>query len=207
MTHSPSILVVEDDISTRTILTTLLEDEGYHVAAFQDAAGAVNHIVTDSTIDVVVSDLRLPDGSGLQILWTLNKVYPRADFILITGYAALDNAIEALNQGAFPYHVKPLDIDALKGSVRNALRQQRLAKELEEKNVELELASAAKTLILSTVSHELKTPLTSVVGYTCRLLYSESVGPLNERQRSYIEIIRDDSLRLMALIEDLLDIS
>ena len=172
MTYSANILVVEDDNSTRIILTTLLEDEGYHVNAYPTAEGALNHIITESPVDVVISDLRLPDSSGLQILWALKKINPDVALILITGHASLETSIEAVNEGAFAYHVKPLDIDALKSSVRNALRQMRLSienrsllaklrasnLELEEKNVELEKASQAKTQILSTVSHELNNP-------------------------------------------------
>jgi len=79
---------------------------------------------------------------------------------------------------------------------------------IEEKNRELEQESLAKTQILSTASHELKTPLTSILGYVNRvLLEQERVGPLNERQQRYLEIVRKNSLRLNVLINDLLDTS
>ena len=80
--------------------------------------------------------------------------------------------------------------------------------ELEGKNQELEQASLAKTQILSTVSHELKTPLTSIIGYADRLLLEqEKVGPLNDRQQRYLETVQDNSRRLKVLIDDLLDVS
>ena len=222
MARSGDILVVEDDNSTRIILATLLEDEGYRVKSCPTAEEGLNHIISEGPIDIVITDLKLPDGSGLQVLWALKKINADAAIILITGHASVETAIKAVNEGAFAYHVKPLDIDALKSSVRNALRQQRLSVEnqkllqrlqrtnekLESKNRELEEASLAKTQILSTVSHELKTPLTSIACYTDRvLLEREAVGPLNERQQRYLETVRENTYRLKALIGDLLDIS
>ena len=125
MTESANILVVEDDPGARITLTGLLEAEGYCVVAHETAAESLNYIIHSAT-DIVVSDLNLPDGNGLQILWALKNISPESAFILVTGHATLETAIEAVNQGAFAYHVKPLDIDGLKASVRNALRQQRL---------------------------------------------------------------------------------
>ena len=122
MTGPPNILVVEDDLGSRITLTTLLETEGYHVNACETAKDSLNHLINQPT-DIVVSDLNLPDGSGLQILWALKKINPEPAFIMVTGHASLETAIAAVNQGAFAYHVKPLDIDCFKASMRNALRQ------------------------------------------------------------------------------------
>ena len=77
-----------------------------------------------------------------------------------------------------------------------------------ENNLELEQVSRAKTQILATVTHELKTPLTSVVGYVDRLLFDQDkIGPLNEKQERYLSRVQTNSRRLQALIDDLLDIS
>jgi signal transduction histidine kinase len=80
--------------------------------------------------------------------------------------------------------------------------------ELEQKNRELEAASLAKTQILSTATHELKTPLTSIVGYLDRiLLRQDRVGRLNEKQQRYLETVQRNAHRLKALVDDLLDVS
>ena len=222
MNDTTNILVVDDDKNTRVVLTALLEEQGYLVKACETREEALNHIMAEEPLEVVISDLKLPDGNGLQILWPLKKINPDAAFILITGYVSLETAIQAVNEGAFAYQVKPLDIDALINSTSNALNQRRLAvenrtlldrvlqfnQELEDKNRELERASLAKTQILWTVSHELKTPLTGIIGYTDRLLLErERVGALNERQERYLETVQQNSQRLKALIEDLLEIS
>ena len=218
---SANILIVEDERGSRITLTALLEAEGFQVIACETAQEALGVLTAGDSVDLVVSDLKLRDGSGLQILWALKKIKPDAAFILMTGHATVETAIEAVNEGAYAYHLKPLDIDALNHNIRNALHQRGLSienrellqklqltnAELEENNRELEQASLAKTQILATVTHELKTPLTSIVGYIDRMLEQDRVGILNERQERYLERAQRNSWRLKALIDDLLDIS
>ena len=159
--QSANILLVDDEIGTLDTLTGILEDEGNRVVGCQYGLEALNHLMAnpvDSPIDLVISDLRLPDIDGLEILKVQKELNPDADFILITAYPSVETAIRAVNQGVFAYHVKPLDINALKTSVRNAIKQRRLLienrnlvakvqqsnKELEAKNRELEQASLTK---------------------------------------------------------------
>ena len=215
MNESANILVVDDDKNTLVVLTALLDEQGYKVRTCQNAEEALNHIVAEEPVEVVIADLRLPDGNGLKILWCLKTIKPDVAFIVITGYASVDTAVEAVNEGAFAYHIKPLDIDALNNSIRNALKQQRLSIEnrdllqrLQQTNEELEQASLAKTQILSTVTHELKTPLTSILSRVDRmLLQREKVGPLNERQHKYLETVQQNTRQLKALIDVVLDVS
>ena len=223
--HIPNILIVEDDIGTRTTLAVILEQEGHRVVTCQTGEEALERISDrgkTAEIDIVVSDLRLPDISGMDILRALKDRRPDAAFILMSGHATLETAVDAVNQGAFSYLVKPLDIDSLISTIRNAINQQRLVsenkellkmlqrsnEELEKKNRDLEEAGLAKMRILSAASHELKTPLTSIVGYVDRiLLQRESVGELNDRQERYLQTVKKNSYRLKALVDDLLDIS
>ena len=121
MTSAANILVVEDEKGMRETLLGILEEEGYRVKGCESAQEALKHLVSDDTVQVVISDLRLPDGSGLQILWTLKKINPGVAFILITGHASLETAMEAINEGAFAYLVKPVDMDELHSTIRKAL--------------------------------------------------------------------------------------
>ena len=68
-----NILIVEDERGSRVTLTSLLESEGYQVIACETAQEALGFLTAGESVDLVVSDLRLPDGSGLQILWALKK--------------------------------------------------------------------------------------------------------------------------------------
>ena len=119
MNDSTTILVVEDDLGSLVTLTALLEAEDYVVEGCSTAEEALRYIATNAPMDLVVADLKLPDGSGLHIHWALKKLNPDAALILTTGYASVETAIEAANGGVFAYHVKPLDLDALLTSIRN----------------------------------------------------------------------------------------
>ena len=150
--------------------------------------------------------------------------------IMITGDTEVSLLTKALSSGAVDYITKPPDfnemlarvgsaiqskweIDRRKSPYFNDLQEKSWNLELalnepENKNRELEQASLAKTQILSTATHELKTPLTSIVGYVDRLLLrQDTVGPLNERQQRYMETVRNNAHRLKTLVDDLLDIS
>ena len=110
-------MLVEDEKGSRVTLTVCLEDEGYKVRACETAKEAIDLIVSKTPAEVVISDLKLPDGSGLQVLWALKKINPDVAFILITGHASLDNAIEAVNEGAFAYHCTSSKQVGQKGSL------------------------------------------------------------------------------------------
>jgi len=113
-------------------LSAILEDMGYQVISCGNGNDAIQYLSTEqeqSPIDLVISDLKLADMSGLRIMTHLKQVNPDAAFILITGNATTETAIDAVNQGAFAYHTKPLDIDALTTSINNALRQKSLLSE------------------------------------------------------------------------------
>lgn len=132
MSYLAKILVTDDEKGMLFTLSGILEDQGYQVVSCQNGTEAIQYLSADqeqSSVDLVISDLQLTDMSGLGILTHLKHVNPDAGFILITANASLETAIDAVNQGAFAYHIKPLDIDALTTSINNALRQKSLLTE------------------------------------------------------------------------------
>ena len=116
MNDSANILIAEDEMGMLTTLSAVLEDEGHFVVGCHNGAEAMAYLAThaeDRPVDIVISDLKLTDMSGLNVLSYLKEINSGAALILITGNATLETSIAALNQGVFAYHVKPLDIDAL----------------------------------------------------------------------------------------------
>ena len=122
------ILVVDDEPRQRDILQMILESEGYLTTAAGNGRQALE-AATEEACDVVLTDLKMPDMSGIQLLDALLKSQPNACVVLMTAHGSIDSAVEAMRRGAFDYLTKPLDKDALLLSLRRALERSRLVRE------------------------------------------------------------------------------
>lgn len=122
------ILVIDDDDSGRNGLSMLLRSAGYEVTSAATGMSALD-LIDREQFQVIVSDLFLPDKSGLDILQNVNKVSPSTDFIVVTGHASAQTAVRAMKEGAFDYITKPIDFDELKIVVSKALEKQKLLTE------------------------------------------------------------------------------
>ena len=108
-----SILVVDDEQTIRDTLRRCLEVEGYRVATAASGEEAVARL-RDRPYDVVIADIILPGMSGLDLLATVRSLAPAPAVVLITAYATVDSAVEALRNGAADYVRKPFKLDDLK---------------------------------------------------------------------------------------------
>jgi DNA-binding NtrC family response regulator len=128
MDDAIKILVIDDDDTGRHALTMLLQSEGYDVTSAATGMSALD-LIDREQYQVIVSDLFLPDKSGLDILQNVHKVSPSTDFIVVTGHASAQTAVRAMKEGAFDYITKPIDFDELKIVVSKALEKQKLLSE------------------------------------------------------------------------------
>ncbi len=220
MTQEPAeILIVEDEAGMRKTLSGILEDAGHSVTDSETGSEALKRI-RENPYDIVITDIRLPDVSGLEILEVAREVNPEAAVIMITGYASLETAVDAINEGAYAYFVKPVNIDEVKTTINNALKQQRLLLEnrrlvedlqlsnrrLAEANEELMKLSQLKSEFLANMSHELRTPLNAILGFS-ELLLDRVPGEINEQQEQCLRDILVSGHHLLQLINDVLDLS
>ncbi|HDS03563.1 MAG TPA: sigma-54-dependent Fis family transcriptional regulator [Firmicutes bacterium] len=123
-----SILVLDDEQSMREMLQLMLEEEGYHVTTVPGIAEAEEEI-KKNVYDLIISDLRLEDGNGIDFLDTVKTISPLSSVIIITAYATLESALRAIRLGAYDYVLKPFKIDILRNSVRNAFQRKTLMEE------------------------------------------------------------------------------
>ncbi len=128
MNDAIKMLVVDDDDSGREALTMLLRSAGYEVASAATGESALD-LIDREQYQVIVSDLFLPDISGLDILQNVQKVSPATEVIVVTGHASAQSAVRAMKEGAFDYITKPIDFDELKIVVLKALEKQKLLSE------------------------------------------------------------------------------
>ena len=115
------ILLIEDDVAFCKMLETFLSKKGYElISAF--AAGEAYKILANHAVDLVITDVRLPDDDGLSILKHIKEDYNNIPVILMTGYAEVNKAVEAMKEGAFDYISKPVRPDELLKIVDKALQ-------------------------------------------------------------------------------------
>jgi signal transduction histidine kinase len=222
------LLVVDDEESLRITTAAIFENEGYVVDTAASGDEAID-LMNKSDYDLVLTDLHMEGGDGLSVLNQIRRHAPLTISVVLTGFASVESAIAALQEGAYDYLVKPCDIESMKHTIRRGVEHRRLmlaeqkarldlqqlnldlerrieerTAELKRLNVELADANRAKDVFLATLSHELRTPLTPVVGWI-KLLRS---GTLDEKSVAQaLDAIERNAWLQSRLIDDLLDTS
>jgi signal transduction histidine kinase len=220
MPTSPRILVTDDEQATLTTLSANLEEMGYRVATASNGREALG-LIRKRGFNIVIADIKLPDISGLEILETAKELNPETAVIMITGHASLETAVDAINEGAYAYILKPVSMSELETTLNNALREQRLLSEnrelveslqqsnknLEEANRALEQVSQAKSDFTARMSHELRTPLNSIIGFS-EVLLSQKMSPADRAtHQEFLGYIHISAEHLLHLIDSILDLS
>ena len=125
-----TILVVDDEQTQRVILAEVLRDEGYLVVEAADGETALQR-VRDGGVDLILTDVRMPGISGDELLVKVREERPHLPVLLITAHDTVEQAVAAMQAGAFSYIAKPINLDGLLAQVQRALEHRRLAEELE----------------------------------------------------------------------------
>ncbi len=123
------ILVVDDDQSSRDLLVRILTGAGHRVTALTDGREAVAALDAGDAPDLVVSDIRMAEMDGLQVIDAFRDRAPDTPVILVTAFGNIDGAVEAIRRGAADYLSKPYDVDAIQIVVARALQHRELAME------------------------------------------------------------------------------
>jgi DNA-binding NtrC family response regulator len=139
-------LVIDDEISILRSLEMLLSKEGHQVTTANRGDIGLS-LATEGSFDVVFTDLRLPDMSGLDIISQVKKKAPSTQIILITGFASIETAVEAIKLGAYDYLTKPLSTDKVRITVKRALEKAALTEEVAHLRQELSQCFGFENLI------------------------------------------------------------
>ncbi len=130
MSNKEKILIVEDEQSMNEVLRILLESEGFEVTSAFDGAEGIECLKKD-IYDLVITDLRMPEVDGFQVLKTAKELSPDTVVIMITAYGTNERVIEAMKAGAYDFIHKPFQVDEIRIVINKALEKRRLKKELE----------------------------------------------------------------------------
>ena len=128
MESESRVLVVDDDQFALRSMAKVLRGESYEVVTAASGSEAIELLKQDA-FDLVVADLKMPEVDGLEVLRQTREIAPQAVVLILTGYASLGSAIEALREGAYDYLVKPCSDDELKLRIERGLERVWLAEE------------------------------------------------------------------------------
>jgi two-component system, NtrC family, response regulator PilR len=117
---TPRILVVEDDAEMRDLLSDELSEDGYEVTQAENGEEAAEKL-SHAVFDVIITDIRMPKVSGMELLTSVTKTHSKTPVIMITAFGNPDTINDASEKGAFDYLGKPFKIQDLKNTVKRAL--------------------------------------------------------------------------------------
>jgi DNA-binding NtrC family response regulator len=125
---SAHLLIVDDDPITLDLLKEVLSKEGYDVVTALSGEEAIGR-GSDRVFDIVITDVRMGETNGMEVLRSFKKLAPETTVIVITAFGSIETAIEAIREGAFDYISKPFKLEEIKFTLRRALEQRRLLQE------------------------------------------------------------------------------
>ncbi len=201
------LLIVDDNSNNRAAISYWLDEENYEILHAVDGVSALK-IVEAFIPDIILLDYNLPGMDGIEVCQKIrsNKTLPFIPIIMMSSYAPEAN-IMALEQGADEFIAMPIMPTEIKSRIRAMLRLKRAVSDsiqLSKENKKLQELDKIKSNFLSKASHELKTPLQAILGYT-DILKEGLQGELNFPQKLMIKQIREGGEQLLGLVSQLLD--
>jgi signal transduction histidine kinase len=209
MESKGNILVIDDEVGIREGCRRVLEQAGFIVDTAASFKVGLEKIQS-AGFDMVLLDIMMPDGRGIDLLRPIHEKDPDTVCVIITGYASVELAVEAIKQGAYDFISKPFTADLLQLTVTQGLEKRRLtleakrlqsieqeAAELARVNEEMERLNAFKSAFMVMVAHELRSPVSGAQS----LVRTLSAGLAGELSKKQFEILSRVEMRLDSLLE------
>jgi len=198
----PLVVIIDDEESIRDSCSQILLKGRYRVETAADGAAGLQK-VRELRPDAVIVDLKMPGIGGLEVLDAVRLIDPRIMAIVITGYATVDSAVDAMKKGAYDFLPKPFTPEELRIILSRALGHRRLALEAEALRRE---KRQLEDNVITMVSHQLRSPLVAIQQYF-EVLLADIEGPLNDKPKEMIRRARERLDGLLQLINDWLDLA
>ena len=198
----PVVLVIDDEESMRDSCSLILAKDGFQPETAENGIIGFEK-VQDVNPDIVLIDLKMPGISGFEVLDKIKEYDPDIISIVITGYATVESAVEAMKKGAYDFLPKPFTPDQLRIIIRRGSERRLLIRETERLRREKMLMEEN---FITMVSHQLRSPLGTIAQYF-EVILGGMVGKVESRQEEMLVKARDRLKSLMGLINDWLDMA
>ena len=199
--ESIRILVIDDEEGMREGMRRVLAGKGFAVRTAGDGESAMKMLDRDPC-DIALVDLKMPGIGGMEVIARVNEIDPRIVIIVITGYATIDTAVEAMKAGAYDFVPKPFSPDELRLIVGRGLEHRRLILESHRAEMERELL---KRRVVTFVSHQLQTPLVAIHQYLNVLRHLDKPDPA--RMQEWLDRCLARTEEIQAIIKDWLTLA
>ena len=196
------VLVIDDEEAMRDSCSQILSKDGYQSETAENGTVGMEK-VQDLNPDLVLIDLKMPGISGFEVLDQVKEYDPNIISIVITGYATVESAVEAMKKGAYDFLPKPFTPDQLRLIIKRGLERRRLIQETESLRREKKLMEEN---FITMVSHQLKSPLGTIAQYF-EVILGGMAGKVEPKQEEMLSKARDRLENLMELINDWLDLA
>jgi signal transduction histidine kinase len=198
-----TVVVIDDDYAMRLSCRKILEKSGFHVETFEDGIQGLEAIARLKP-PLVVVDLKMPGLSGMEVIPRVRDIDPLIVVVVITGYATIDTAVEAMQNGAYDFLPKPFSPDELRLIVKRAMERHRLALESRQAEIERELM---RRRFVTFVSHQLQTPLVAIHQYLDVLKRLDDSQEVQARRQEWFDRCLKRTEEMQAIIKDWLTVS
>ena len=165
--NQSTILIVDDEEVIRNICLRSLTSRGYNVIVAENGAKGLEQL-HDCQIDIVFTDYKMPIMNGIELLERIKVDYPHVEVIMMTAFATIESAIQAMKNGAYDFILKPVKPDQIRLVTEKCLEKLRLDdenKKLKDANRKLLDLQEMKDKFIAITSHELRTPVSHLKGY------------------------------------------
>ena len=196
------IIVIDDDVAMRRACEATLKRAGYQVETFADGQSGLKR-TAEADAGLIVVDLKMPGMSGMEVIEQARRTNPDIVPIVITGFATVTTAVEAMKVGAYDFIPKPFTAEELRVIITRGLERYRLATEAKRLRKEKEVQARK---FITFVSHQLQSPLGAVQQYL-DVMRHRSAGDIPERYRAWIDRCGQKIADMRQTINDWLTIS
>lgn len=214
MSQELDVLVVDDEPKIGQLLTQILTARNCTVRCVSNGLDALNQF-KEKPADIVITDMRMPKLSGMELVRELKAIDPMINVVVITAYPSIEGAVDAMRHGACDFITKPFDINQIQAILYRCQQRLSLTKQLqnagegmiklEELNRRLAEMNDMKSQFLAAISHEINTPL-CIMGEWMYLLSDNTLGALSGKQEQAVDVLLGAYGRLQKILQQLIDL-